>query len=306
MKKMSIVDKKEFKHTFFGLSNRRGIYMRLETEEKDEQMGCYSASQFPGAYACISEDGKIKVDPENVNDIIENIKEKDNEDSKKVNRMKNIFQIASIIFMILMLPMGFLHRYFVCLFAGLALICMGLGNIPCILYAVIRRIMGDKEYKQWARFHAAEHAAINAYYDLKRTPNMEEIKEYSIYSYRCGIAREMKKAWPCIGMGICRLIPGAWCFPFLVIFLIFSVWAYKKSLFFTEVVWLAEPTEFEYDAAIRVMKKAIEEKESVERSLQEELEMISDFKKITVMLKISEDGPRFDIYLGDSEDLEDE
>lgn len=40
--------------------------------------------------------------------------------------------------------------------------------------------------KEVAKYHAAEHMVVNAYYDLGRIPTLKEVKHYSRFSINCG------------------------------------------------------------------------------------------------------------------------
>lgn len=311
VRKMSKFDPQALEHAFYGESNRRGIYMRLEQSEEHLEKDCREVlvMRFPGAYACITQNGNVEVNPENVEEIWKEEREKDESDASKIIKVQKLFFALAGIALILMFVTLFSNNaHLPSLCMSIYWICFGISIMMPILFADMQVLGGNKEILQLFRFHAAEHAAINAYYDLKRIPTMEEIKKYSIYSYRCGITRVAKYAWVPIGVGICRLVPGDWFFLTTGIFVLITMWAVKKNFYFVEALYTAEPTEFEYDAAIKAMTLAVLAKEEVEANMRE---VLNNSPNIKVTMDMFEDengnkGPMFCFQIGNPDDLEDE
>lgn len=138
---------------------------------------------------------------------------------------------------------------------------------------------------------------------------MDEIKEYSIFSYRCGVLQNTIAAWVPLGVGICRLAPGLWFIPLAIVFTLISIVAAQKRFYFTEIVYLAEPTEFEYEVAIKAMTEAIARKELVEKCLSDLPEMHESGVSIAIRVIEDENGnkmPMFCIQIKDPSDSEDE
>lgn len=267
MKKMSRRDKSKQKYTFFGESYRKGIFMRLQVCEENQEEKTFAACDFPGAFALKMDDGTIKVDPDNVEEILNIEESKKQTELKKIRKLSVIFRIIAIISVLSVLPSMFLFEYLWRIFMASSVLFYGFSLKPAVAIDIAKRILHKDEYMQLCRFHAAEHAAINAYYDLERAPTIEEIKKYSIFSYDCGILEATKSIWIYVGTGICLLFSGIWYVIAWAIFLIFSYYALKKELFFTEAPWLAKPTDFEYDTAIKVMNAAIKKKEELEEKM---------------------------------------
>lgn len=51
---------------------------------------------------------------------------------------------------------------------------------------ILINMIGRKKRESMYRFHSAEHMVINAYEELKRVPNIKEIREYSRFHNQCG------------------------------------------------------------------------------------------------------------------------
>ncbi len=127
---------------------------------------------------------------------------------------------------------------------------------PVIMF--IKCLFGNKHVKQLARFHSAEHAVINAFYDLQRIPTLEEIREYSSYSYGCGSLIGFKQAIVYFGFGLARFVPGLACLPAMLIMAILSVILIKTNkIIFLEFLVLNRPTDTEYKVAIKAMEESL-------------------------------------------------
>lgn len=308
MRKMSEYDPKALPYVFYGESNRRGIFMRLESSEetRDKDKESFTVMRFPGTYACIADDGSIQTRHDVAQKIWDEIQEEEARDGEKAYKIRTLFRIISIVFLIGMWVAIFFNEYLPSLCLSIFWIFHGLSYIPHLVLANWKALKGDKEIKQTFRFHAAEHAAINAYYDLKRVPTLEEIKEYSNFSYRCGITRAIRPAWIMIGIGLCRLAPGLWFVPLSLIFMILSFFAAKKRFYFTEVVYLSEPTDFEYEVAIKAMTYAVQAKEEIERIKADFLENLENACISFEFYGEGEKNPIFCFQIGNPDDLEDE
>lgn len=308
-KKMSRVDRNEILQ-FSGESNNRGILMKLALGESYREKDVVFAStfQFPPAYACVADDGSVQVNPENVKEIWDNVQKEGINEAKLAARLSKILFIVGLIGVFSMFFLLVNYNYLACLCWSIGMICLGSSRITPLILGCVKRIRGDKRFRQLCRFHAAEHAAINAYYDLKRAPTMEEIKNYSNYAYNCSIAAAVKQSWVFIGIGICRLLPDLWCLiPFIIYFLV-SIWADQVNYFFTEVGYLEEPTDFEYDVAIQAMNAAIKNKEKIDAEIMDVFDNASCINVVMGVVK-GEDGkpePVISIHIGEPEDVQEE
>lgn len=128
---------------------------------------------------------------------------------------------------------------------------------PLVLF--FKRIFGNKNAKSLARFHAAEHAVINAYYDLNRVPTIDEIHEYSSYSYNCGSLVNFRQGILFLGFALARfLVPGLWIIPaMLAVCLISFILVKTDGITFMEFLVLDRPTDTEYAVAIKAMDESV-------------------------------------------------
>ena len=160
------------------------------------------------------------------------------------------------------------NKYF-SLICSLTFFTKASANIMPAITKFFMRIAGDKDVKSLCRFHAAEHAAINAYYNLHRAPTMDEIKRYSIYSYNCGIPELIKDAWWLFGLGVCIWFPNLYFILAFFVFIIISFWARNVNFFFTEIGFLSRPTDLEYKTAIMVMEEVLRLKDESNDEFEE-------------------------------------
>lgn len=271
MKKMIRWEGAGLEISFSGVSTKNGIFMRVEKEdiESDDNFSKILPSLYPGAFARIAEDGKIIIDPE-IREY-EEVEESARDETrfKKIFRLKLGLLISSIACFILSFICIFSENEYVPTFmVAMAFILYACSKLSSDIYCFAKLLMKDAKITQCFKFHAAEHAAINAYYDLKKVPTLSEIKDYSSFSYRCGVARGFKEAWVPLGIGICRLAPGNWYFLALIFLCLFSLWASKRNFYFVEIISLVKPTDYEYDAEIKCMSEAIKRKEMMDNILE--------------------------------------
>lgn len=110
------------------------------------------------------------------------------------------------------------------------------------------------------KFHSAEHAVINAYYDLHRVPTLDEIRNYSRFSYNCGSLNEMIFVFTFWILAIAKFLTDMWIIVFLaILFMDMFYFKKKKRLFFMEFLVTAKPTDKEYKVAIAGLEAALQE-----------------------------------------------
>ena len=119
-----------------------------------------------------------------------------------------------------------------------------------------------------AKFHAAEHMAINAYEQLQRIPSLDEIKSFSRFSKDCGfmlISRRILTHLSVIILLLFAITGNMLAYYFaLAIIPAFMVIAWRKGWFkFLEVFVTAPPTDSELEVAIEGLKKFEEMEESL-------------------------------------------
>lgn len=280
MKKMSKFDPEKMEYSFSGRSKSKGILMRVSktNTSKEDDGFVLSHMQFPSAHACVMEDGSVQVNTKESKERWDEEEDK-TERRKKVKKLKLLFGIIGVILYLSFFIVAITAQTFYSnIGLSLGLIFMGLYNVADVVYTYGQYITGNKEIGQLFRFHAAEHAAINAYNDLGRVPTLQEIKGYSNFSFYCSSVECTRPGWVYIGIGLCRLVPDLWFILALLIFLLFTLWAMKKNFYFTEFVCLSKPTDFEYEVAITAMTAALEYKEEVEKEMPDYKEIIKLFE----------------------------
>ena len=253
---------------FSGESNEKGIFISAEAVDEIENHGNkngYIHTVYPGVFAMLLENDEI------VYTITDNIveteeqKEYREQESLRIKKIRRNLMICSLICWILTIPAIFVNRYLLNVFMAFAFIFMALAKIPAYVYMTWMYLIDDERYNQIARFHYAEHAVINAYYDLRKVPTLEEIKNYSGFAYSCSIAHEFVKALDFLVLGFCRFVPGIWFLP--AVFLVISLvsWWVKKGLYITEFISLRNPGDEEYQVAIAALSKALEIKDDIDK-----------------------------------------
>lgn len=252
--------------SFSGRSTEDGILIRahkgdVTTNEELRQRVFFDVT-YPGAFAYRDKDGKINVIPEGADEdgVIEGRNEMVEKETGIAREMSKWFLIVGMVFMFAAIITCIWHMYlpYICFFVSF--MCLGFAKIPMVIYCFVKSIFGDEEKRQCFRFHAAEHAVINAYYDLKRIPTLDEIKNYSSFSPRCGIARQFKEAWFYFCLAFARLWPtlGGYLIILALMAIFTFCWAKRKNYFFTEIFALRKPEDRDYEVAIAAMKQALE------------------------------------------------
>lgn len=254
---------------FTGESTADGILIRAETLMKSEMDAItkFFCSGYPGAFASVNDDGVIVVTHEDIRkEECKVLKETDKKDIKRIAKLKKAFLIMSILCFILFIPAMVFHEYLGYVCFALSFIFIGLAKVSHVVYFFMLRKFGSERIKRAHRYHSAEHAVINAYYDLNRVPTLEEVKGYSNYSYYCGVGQYFSDAWSWFMIGFCRFFPNPWYFVAIVIMFFVSVYFFKVGFFFTEYFALEEPTDVEYQVAIKAIETACEYKRLVDEA----------------------------------------
>lgn len=264
MRKMLRMNLKRNPFLWYGESNERGILMRLEYTKKIGRIKGKDVStfyEFEPAYAYVTKDGKVECDPEEGSKIYDEVEEKEERLGELNGKLSFACSITAAILAIVSFILFLVSNKYFHITASIAFFVQGSAKIMPVITKFFMRIFGNEEVRTLCRFHSAEHAAINAYYDLGRAPTMEEIKEYSIFSYYCGIPEMIKDGWIWYGLSVCVLFPDLRFIIAIWVFMLISFWAHKVNFFFTEIVFLGIPTEIEYMTAIRAMEEVLKHKE---------------------------------------------
>lgn len=264
MRKMLRMNLKQNPFNWYGESNERGILMRLEYIKKlgfVKKKEVSTFYEFEPAYAYITEDGSVKCDSEEGSKIFDAIEEKEERLGELNGKLYFACNVFTVIMAIFSLALFFISKQYFYIAASITCFTHGSAKIMPVITKTIMRIAGNKDVRQLCKFHSAEHAVINAFYDLGRAPTMEEVKKYSIFSYHCGIPEQVKTAWGWYGLGVCVLFPGLNFLIAVWFFIVITFFAHKVNFFFTEIGFLGIPTEKEYEVAILAMEEVLRHKE---------------------------------------------
>ena len=121
-----------------------------------------------------------------------------------------------------------------------------------------------------AKFHAAEHMAINAYEKLQRVPTLQEIKKFSRFSKDCGSRIILSRIFmlSMISLAMAFLSGDNGLLYLLVILLItlFMIFAVAKGwLVFLQVFITTKPSDDEIELAIEGLKEFENMEERLEK-----------------------------------------
>lgn len=276
-RKMVIRNVDELPFGFSGCSTEFGIEIMAGAEEKifeDENIFVkFFGPDYPGAFAYMEKDGSITVHNERTFEPSKEEMDRLSKDNKAIQKLKKWFFTGFVVLWILMIPSAFIHEYFPSLLMAIGFISLGCSKIAGMIYQYALRCMGSERMKQTHRYHSAEHATINAFYDLKRVPTLEEVKNYSNYSYYCGVVPKMHESLSYFVIGFCRLIPGFWYLIALAI-VIPLIYIFRKKMYLFEYFSLLEPTDTEYKVAIAALEGALKHKELVDEVKNDLMGMI--------------------------------
>ena len=133
----------------------------------------------------------------------------------------------------------------------------------------VARLRNDQEIVNFSKFLAAKNAVENAFYDLRKIPNVEEAKKYSIFSIDSNYLIGAPYATFIIVNLFLRFIPDLWYFlcTFLALILILIL-AQKKMLFFWQFLIVSKPDDIHYKTAIASLTQNINQINSIEISTQ--------------------------------------
>lgn len=197
----------------------------------------------------------------------------------------NIFAIIGIICLFLSIPaLFFISGFLAGICLVLFLICIA-GSISagCIGF-FIEKCKGNKEIINVLKLHSAEHAVINAYYDLHRVPTLEEIRNYSNFSLGCGSLEKLTPSfWLCIIAILTMFFSGPVYLALIVLSIVFRKIIFKKIRpFFLEFLVTDEPSDKEYKVAIA--------------GLEYSLSFLQDFDIQVKVVEMDEEDPMADEF----------
>lgn len=192
---------------------------------------------------------------------------------RKVNKIAE-FVCKVLFFSILVFTIAF----FVCSFTEKTFLADLLFTLLYMAMAVlsilkgfiifVARILGDKEFKNFSKFLAAKNAVENAYYDLKKVPTIEELKNYSIFSPTSKYLVFDNTATVLILICIVRFLPGVWYWIIISSVLVVIVVLQSKGVFFFwQLLIVSKPENIHYEVALKALENTLEFHDSISVSV---------------------------------------
>ena len=193
--------------------------------------------------------------------------EKTFEKIKKLGSIfRKVFLVLAFLMVIATMVMLFVDSEKTSITMGLLFIFIGLSVIPVHLAIFILALMQNEDVKSLTRYHAAEHAVINAYNKTSKVPTLQSIRTYSSYLSSCGSLDNNVFAILFIGLGIGNFLYTNLSFIIFILtfYVIILILAKLNLLSWTEALVLSKPTDDEYSVAIKALEAELLN-ESVER-----------------------------------------
>lgn len=146
--------------------------------------------------------------------------------------------------------------YFNAIWASIYFSIFASYNIFGLIYACFCNKYQDEHNHSIAKFHGAEHMAINAYDKLKHIPTLEEIKRFSRFSKHCGSMQVINKTVMFVLISVNMLVPSIISLLILLFVFLFMEIACFTGLFrFLQVFFVSKPTDAELLLAIQGLKE---------------------------------------------------
>ena len=227
---------------------------------------------FNGCFATVEESGNVtckRLGPESEEDGNEICMKK--EMDKKIKKHGFVVLIVSAIIIMASLVMMFVSfkwpnvELWLNIFASIVYLMMFVLVLPKAFAILIGKIFRNKEILSFSKYLGAKNAVENAYFDLGRTPTMEEVKEYSLYSSEDKYTQSSYIAFIWLIMSCIRFLDG-WAFVLATIcaVLILCLLEWKNKLAFVQAMVVSEPDEIHYKVALAAMEDAADTLDHVE------------------------------------------
>ena len=266
MKPMINAARRNSKYLLSGNSDFNGVRIdaRLYINEGSKNL---ELIEERSVYAYIAEDGTIQSEKADIDSVRGDVIR----DIRLTKKFNDGMVIGSFLMIIVLLVGMFValflkeFRLFRAVSASL-FFSVGVAMSAPILTHTFLRLIGSERTLMFCKFHAAEHAVINAYHDLGRVPTLSEVKEYSIFAYNCGATEQAKKGWFWFGISILVNLPGIWPIIYGIIFLAITVLANLEKYFFLQAVAIKKPTDREYLTAIAALEEVLKPEEHADKT----------------------------------------
>lgn len=185
---------------------------------------------------------------------------------KLASIFKKVFLVLAFLMVVTTMVMLFVDSTKTSITIGLIFVFIGLSIIPVHLAIFILGLFQNEDVKSLKRYHAAEHAVLNAYNKTNEVPTLSDIRTYSSFSSSCGSLEDNVFAILFIGLGIGNFFYSNLSFLIFItlFYLLVLVLAKLNLLSWTEAMVLSKPTDNEYIVAIKALEAELLN-ESVER-----------------------------------------
>lgn len=137
--------------------------------------------------------------------------------------------------------------------------------LPKAFAILTGRLFRNKEMVSFSKYLGAKNAVENAYYNLGRVPNLEEVQEYSLYSSEDKYTKSSYIAALWLIISCVRFLDG-WAYWLITIAAILVLcWLdWKDKLAFVQAMVVSKPDEIHYKAAIAAMEEVADTLDHVE------------------------------------------
>ncbi len=139
--------------------------------------------------------------------------------------------------------------------------------IPKAFIVFVGRLFRNKEMIEFSKYLGAKNAVENAYYDMGKTPNLEEVKDYSLHSADCKYTKMGYLAALWLIISVIHFIDGWWYWIAAILSVVLVVLLNSENyLTFWQALIVSKPGEKHYKAAIAAMEETEELIDSVKVS----------------------------------------
>ena len=188
------------------------------------------------------------------------------EKSKNVMIAATVLLVASVFLMFLSTGWSY-SDIWTNLFMTIMYVMIVVMTMPKAFAILLGRLSKDKETIEFAKYLGAKNAVENAYYDLGRAPNIEEVSRYSIFANECQYAKATHLASLICIICCVRFLNGWWYWlAAIMAILILTLLEAKNLLTFWQCLVVSKPGEEHYNVAIKAMEGTAEIVDSIQIS----------------------------------------
>ena len=131
--------------------------------------------------------------------------------------------------------------------------------IPKAFVIFLGRVFRNKEMIEFSKYLGAKNAVQNAYYDLRKVPNKEEVKDYSLHASECKYTRLGYVAALWVLISVIRFINGWWYWIAAILaILILMFLEHRNYLTFWQTLIVSKPDDKHYNVAIAALEETDE------------------------------------------------